>query len=180
MQLYQRERVERWIGANQCLLAASGKRKAASQKAVATKEERARQEVATLIRDLQMKRVRKKRLLREAAEYYRSRYDHWDGDVTDRALCSYIRHHLTNYEDVLAAIHGKVGASRLYAAAKLLLCAEIIRVYGLDLDPCVAAFGADANETDTDEDQDADPAQAAREVLGLIGYASPEEGEAAV
>lgn len=166
MQLYQRERVERWIAANQSLLAASDKRKAASQKAVATKEERSRQEVAALVRDLQIGKVRKKRLHREAAESYRLRYDYWNGEVTERALCSYIRHNYTNYEEILRAIHGKVGAGRLYSAAKLLLCAEIIRVYRLDLDPAVAAFGADS-KTAADED-DADPVQAARELLGLV------------
>lgn len=171
MQLYQRERVEQWIAANQSLLAASGKRKVASQKAVATKEERARQEVAALVRDLQIEKVRKKRLRREAAEYYRLRYEYWDGEVTERALCSFIRHNYTNYDQILAMIHGKVGAGKWYTAAKLLLCAEIIRVYRLDLDPVVAAFGADANGARADE-EDVDPVRAARETLGLCDFAS--------
>lgn len=175
MQLYQRERVELWLAENQSLIAASDRRKAASQKAVTTKEERARQEVAALVRDLQIEKVRKKRLRREAADYYRSRYEHWDGEVTERALCSYIRHNHTNYDSVLAAIYGKVGAGRLYTAAKQLLCAEIIRAYRLALHPWVAAFG---DLTDDTDDERGDPVQAARELLGLTDSALTSHGAA--
>ena len=178
MQLFQRERVEHWISANQQLLTASAKRRAASQNAVATKEERAREQVAALVHDLRIERVAQGRLRREAARYYRSRYEQWDGELTPRALCSYIRHNYSNYEEVLTAIHGKVGAGRLYSAAKLLLCAEIIRVYRLDLEASVAAFGTLDDKADA-AGKDTDPLRAARELLGLVGPKS-ETGAATV
>jgi hypothetical protein len=75
------------------------------------------------------------------AQFLEERYDDFSGNVTERALCSHLRHQYTNYEAILAETKGLVGAGALYVAVKVLLCCQIIRRYSLVLNPLTAAFG---------------------------------------
>lgn len=161
MQLYRRDRVAAWVEENAALLESRQSARAAAARASATKRERARAEVAALVAELRMDPTPSRAKLRaDAQSFLWGRYGHrgYDGEVTDRALCSHIRHRYTNYESILSVVKGKVGAGDLYAAVKLLLCCHIIARYGLEVCPEEAA-GFDV--------EGEDPEAWARGVLGL-------------
>ena len=142
MKLYLRERVEQWIAEHQSEITASQPRKQAAQRAVHTKRESAKVEIARLVRSLELEPITSRaRVRKEAAEFFLERYDDFNGEVTEKGLCSFIRHNYTNYEEILSVVKGKVGASDLYVNVKVYLCCRIIAHYGLDVNPLHAAFG---------------------------------------
>lgn len=166
IQLYSRQRVERWITEHQEELAKSESRRSASQKAVATKRAQTRDRVAALVTGLEMRPApRRGRLESEVGLFLLDCFGDTSGEVSERALCSYLRHNYSNYEAILDSVRGLVGAGELYPAVKLYLCCQIIRRYQLNIDPLVAAFGS------RDEAPDvflvSDPQRVAGLVLGL-------------
>lgn len=142
MQLYRRDRVEKWIAEHGDLLEAAQPRKQAAARVVETKRARARAEVSTLVKSLRLRRIVDRAELEEMAiRFYYDRYADFAGELTEKGLCSFIRHNLTNYEDILDAVKGKVGAGELYEDVKVYLCCRIVREYGLTISPLGAAFG---------------------------------------
>ncbi len=121
---------------------ASQPRKQAAQKAVHTKRGSAKVQIAKLVRSLELEPIVSRASVRkEAADFFFERYDDFNGEVTEKGLCSFIRHNYTNYEEILYMVKGKVGASDLYVNVKVYLCCRIIAHYGLDVNPLHAAFG---------------------------------------
>lgn len=142
MKLYLRDRVEQWIAEHQSEITASQPRRQAAQKAVHTKRETARAVIARLVRSLELEPiVSRARVRKEAADFFFERYEDFNGEVTEKGLCSFIRHNYTNYVEILSVVKGKVGASDLYVNVKVYLCCRIIAHYGLDVNPLHAAFG---------------------------------------
>jgi hypothetical protein len=140
MKLYLQNRVEQWIAEHGSEITASQPRKQAAQKAVHTKRETARAEIARLVLSLKLEPiVSRARVRKEVADFF-ERYEDFNGEVTEKALCSYIRHNYTNYEEILSVVKGKVGASDLYVNVKVYLCCRIIAHYGLDVNPLHTAF----------------------------------------
>jgi hypothetical protein len=141
MKLYLRQRVEQWIAEHQDEIMASEPRKQAAQRAVNTKRETAQMEIARLVHKLELEPiVSRARVRKEAAVFFLSRYEDFSGQVTEKGLCSFIRHNYTNYEEILSAVKGRVGASDLYENVKVYLCCRIITHYGLHVSPLRAAF----------------------------------------
>ena len=142
MKLYLRQRVEQWIAEHRSEITASQPRKQAAQKAVHTKRASARVAIAKLVRRLELGPIASRASVRkEAAEFFLERYENFNGEVTEKGLCSFVRHNYTNYEEILSVVKGKVGASDLYVNVKVYLCCRIIAHYGLDVNPLHAAFG---------------------------------------
>lgn len=101
-----------------------------------------RDELADLLGSLWIEPVRsRKALIEEIKSFLSERFQNGDGVVSDRTLWSYIRRHLTNYDEIRAVLKAKVGASELYENVKVYLCCRIIREFGLEVDPLYAAFG---------------------------------------
>lgn len=102
-----------------------------------------RDELANLLGSLRMKPVPDwETLIAEARRFSPDQSDDFSSrDIGGRALWSYVRHHLTNYDEIRAAIKARVGESGLYENVKAYLCCRIIREYGLEVDPLYAAFG---------------------------------------
>ena len=147
MKLYLRKRVEQWIAEHQSEIMASQPRKQAAQKAVHTKRESAKIEIAKLVRSLELEPiVSRARVRKEATDFFFERYEDFNGEVTEKGLCSFIRHNYTNYEEILSVVKGKVGASDLYVNVKVYLCCRIVAHYGLDLNPLHAAFPGTARQ----------------------------------
>jgi hypothetical protein len=142
MKLYLRQRVEQWIAGHQEEITQSQSRKQKAQKAVHTKREAAKAEIADLVRSLELDPIQSlSKVRKEAAHFFFQCYEDFDGEVTGKGLCSFIRHNYTNYEEILSAVKGKVGASELYENVKDYLCCRIIEHYGLEVNPRQAAFG---------------------------------------
>ena len=142
MQLYLRERIVQWVAEHHDLIESTASRRKAAQKAVETKRLSAREEIAALVRKLRMRPIPERARLEQAVRYFLAdRYEDYDGEVTEKALCSYIRHNYTNYEEILEQVKGKVGAAELYENVKVYLCCRIIQKYQLDVDPLYDAFG---------------------------------------
>lgn len=142
MKLYLRDRVEQWIAKHQNEIADSQPRKQAAQRAIRTKREMARAEIAKHVRSLELEPiVSRAKVRKEAADFFFERYEDFNGEVTEKGLCSFIRHNYTNYEEILSVVKGKVGASDLYVNVKVYLCCRIVAHYGLDVNPLHATFG---------------------------------------
>lgn len=142
MKLYLQQRVEQWIAEHGSEIAASLSRKQAAQRSVSTKRESARTEIAKLVRRLELAPIiSRARVRKEAAAFFMERYASFSGEVTEKGLCSFIRHNYTNYEEILSVVKGKVGASDLYENVKVYLCCRIIAHYRLEVNPLHAAFG---------------------------------------
>jgi hypothetical protein len=142
VKLYLRQRVEQWIAEHQSEIAASQPRRQAANKAVHTKRESAKKEIAKLVGSLALAPiVSRARVQKEAAAFFLERYEDFSGEVTEKGLCSLLRHNYTNYEQILSAVKGKVGATELYQNVKVYLCCRIIAHYGLHVSPLRAAFG---------------------------------------
>jgi len=141
MKLYLRNRVEQWIAEHQSEITESQPRKQAAQRAVHTKRESAKVEIAKLVQRLELEPIASRASVRkEAAEFFYEQYEEFNGEVTEKGLCSFIRHNYTNYEEILSIVKGKVGASDLYVNVKVYLCCRIIAHYGLDVNPLHAGF----------------------------------------
>jgi len=144
MKLYTRARIERWIAEHPDLVQATQAKKKAAAKSVATKRAALRREVAAQIAQFQMRPAPPDQLLRRQAwDYYHSQFDDFDGRLTERALCAYVRHNYTNYDDMLAAMAGRCGKSEVYRIAKALVTCRIVREYRLSIHPLYAAFGGE-------------------------------------
>ncbi len=142
LQLYLRTRVERWVAENADLIANRNSLKTAARKAVETKRQSAREEIAILVKRLRMKALPERaKLVKQVSHFLMDRYWDWDGEVTEKAICSFIRHNYTNYEEILEKVKGKIGAGDLYLNVKVYLCCRIINTYHLNLEPLYAAFG---------------------------------------
>ena len=142
MKLYLRKRIEQWIAEHQGEITEAQPRKQSAQKAVHTKRESAKVEIAKLVRRLELEPIISRASVRkEAAAFFYEQYDDFNSGVTEKGLCSFIRHNYTNYEEILSVVKGKVGASDLYVNVKVYLCCRIIAYYGLDVNPLHAAFG---------------------------------------
>jgi hypothetical protein len=123
-------------------------RQTSASKALATKTAKAVTIAKNLLLTLKIERLSEETIVRRAEAYYRNKYWDFDG-LTEKAVCSYVRHNLTNYNQILDTLKGKVGMGVLYEQVKLYLCTRIIRLYELDIDPEYAATGdPDANEND--------------------------------
>ena len=141
MKLPLRESVEQWIAEHQIEITASQLRKHSAQNAVHAKRASTRVEIAKLVRRLKLEPIAGRASVRkEAAEFFLERYNDFTGEVTEKGLCSYIRHNYTNYEDTLAIAKGDVRASDLYVNMKVYLCCGIIAHYGLDVNPLLAQY----------------------------------------
>ncbi len=100
-------------------------------------------ELRDLLASLHMRQVpHRSALVEEARRFLPQRGADFNGEITDRVLWSYISRRLTNYNEILEEIRGKVGESELYENVKVYLCCRIIRHYGLQVDPLYAAFGS--------------------------------------
>ena len=123
-------------------------RQISATQAIHTKTQKAVVVAKKLLEGLKIERLPMKQVSRQAFEFYSGRYEDFDG-LSDKAMCSYIRHNLTNYDEILDSLKGKVGMGVLYNQVKLFLCTRIIREYGLEIDPVYAATGdSDENEVD--------------------------------
>lgn len=80
----------------------------------------------------------------EADGHFRARWGQRYEGITEKGLCAYIRHHRSNYDEVLGQISGGTDlantAGDTYADLKVHLCCRIVRKYALTLSPCEAAF----------------------------------------
>ncbi len=148
MRMYSRKRVEKWISENKDLVEASNKRKKHAQQAIKTKRANSKQEIAKLLKELEIKPTPPS-IEDEAFSFFQSHYEDFNGILTAKGLCSYIRHNYTNYHTILNAIKGKVGAGDLYQNAKLYLCCVIVRQFNLSVHPADAA-GTTNYTIDTD------------------------------
>lgn len=102
------------------------------------------EELARLIGSLHMEPAPdRQELCEKVRQCLSARSHHFQGEVSDRMLWFYVRHYFTNYDELLAEVKMKVGASELYANVKVYFCCRIIREYGLEVDPLYAAFGKD-------------------------------------
>lgn len=81
--------------------------------------------------------------------------------VTDKAVCSYIRHGYTNYESILRSTYDIVGSSPMYELVKIYLCCKIVKRYKLKLNPVYAATGTNAYDAEIADSKD---------VEGLIAF----------
>lgn len=114
-QLFSQARVERWIAAHGDEMAASARRRLAARQGTETRRATARAEVEQMLNGLVMYPVpRRRALIAETRDFLFDRYRDFDGFVSDRALRAHIRHTYTNYEEICAAIRGKVGTTALY------------------------------------------------------------------
>jgi hypothetical protein len=144
VRLYLRQRVEQWIAEHQNEIEASQLRRHSAQKAVHTKRDAAKIEIARLVQDLKLGPIASRaRVREEAVAFFLLHYGDFSGEVTEKGLCSFIRHNYTNYEEILSMVKGKVGAADLYENVKVYLCCRIITYYGLQVSPLYAAFGAE-------------------------------------
>ncbi len=85
MKLYLQKRVEQWIAEHQGEITASQPRKQAAQKAVNTKRESAKAEIARLVRSLELEPIVSRASVRkEAVEFFRARYEDFNGEVTEK------------------------------------------------------------------------------------------------
>ncbi len=177
MQLFLRTRVEEWMRSNDDLVqehrASQRIRQPAAAKAVATKREKARQLATRQVNRFKIKGLQnppsRKWLVSQTAAFLMDRYPE-EEVVTDRAICSHVRHQFSNYEEVLDALKGQVGIGELYEAFKVLACCLIIERCGLDLHPVVAAFGNDLLANDESIFRlDADPAAVKQQALDVFG-----------
>lgn len=118
-------------------------RHVASNLAVKSEKGLARDELADLLGSLWIEPLRSREaLVAEVKSFLSERFHNGDDAVSNRALWSYVRYYLTNYDEIRSAVKARVGASELYDNVKVYLCCRIIRAYGLDVDPLYAAFGA--------------------------------------
>jgi len=146
MQLYLRERVAAWCAENSDLIEKARQRRKHARKAVETKRQQGRGRLASLLAQLQLKPIpARQRLENQVANFLFERYG--TSEVSEKAVCSYLRHNYTNYESILRDIRGVVGKGQLYADAKLYITCIIIRHYKLNIHPMTALHGAAADET---------------------------------
>jgi hypothetical protein len=176
MRLYSCTRVQQWVEDNQPLLSGEEWRREAAFKGVETKREKTREQVAELVRGLRMDPApSRRRLEHEAGLFILKRYGHCPDKVSEKALCSHLRHDYTNYEVILADVKGRVGMGEFYFAVKAYLCCRIVEHYRLKVDPLIAAFGR--YDEIPEWLLDCDPEVAARRVLGIEADAvSPHPG----
>jgi len=172
MRLYSRARIKQWIEENSAMIAAQQGRKRGAQKSVETKRQKAKVVIARAVACLRMRTlVSREQLEKSANSFYMKTYDNYGG-LTERGLCSYIRHKHTNYERILVLLKGKVGADDLYEAVKIYLCCRIIRAYNLQIHPMKAAdiWDSSADTPFSQEELDRVEADMACQLgLGTIG-----------
>ncbi|MBZ0274643.1 MAG: hypothetical protein K8I60_00780 [Anaerolineae bacterium] len=98
-----------------------------------TGSQTAQQEIAALLRNLELKPIRS----------WHGLYDHVHGQLQklqdDRAVCCQIRDEYTNSGDILSRIEERVGTGQLYQDAELYICCQIVKSYDLKIHPLVAA-----------------------------------------
>lgn len=134
MKLYRRDRVEAWLKTQ------------GDQKIEGTlwKERRKikREKLIQRLVKLAMRDLPDEATLElELVAHHQRKYHKKPKVITPRAICSFIRHFYTNYDQVMIAITGGAAHGELYQDLKLYLCCLIIRHYGLSVDPLDAAFG---------------------------------------
>lgn len=140
--LYLKERINCWISEHQKEIVAAQVRKDAANKAANTKRRLGRTVVAKVVQGLKLRPIgTPKSVERQAREFFFSMYEDFNGEVTEKGKCAFIRHNFTNYEEILSVVKGKVGASELYENVKVYLCCRIVDHYDLSVDPLYAAFG---------------------------------------
>ncbi len=106
-----------------------------------TERERARQRLCCLVGKLRMRPVDLGKCGNEASIKLVDRYRDYDGEASQRALCSHLRHNYTNYEEILAAGKNCAGADDFYVDVKMYVTCQIIEFYNLDVSPIKAIFG---------------------------------------
>lgn len=175
MKLYSRARVEQWVRENAADIAATEVRKGSASKATWTKREATRRDLARHLQDLRMDPApRRQDLVTETRQFIYERHGSIPEEVSEKAICSHLRHDYTNYDELLAAVEGRVGLGEFYAAVKLVFCCRIVKHYGLRINPLVAAFGS--VEEAPDWLRRGDPEAAAQKLLGTeVGVASHEQ-----
>lgn len=141
MNLYRRDRIETWIKEHSDAIASAQPRKQAALKAVETKRAYGREALCNLASTLKMMPTPSDRTLEEnVSNFLQDRYN--EHNVSQKAICSYIRHVYTNYDQILDQLSGLVGKRELYEDFKVYLCCLIIEHYKLDLAPVYAALGS--------------------------------------
>ncbi len=155
MQLYARSRVEQWIQQHPDAIVRVKPRQVAATATAAkaaetkSKETEARREqvrllAAPLIGRLRMKSAPcRNTLIEQVSAAQLVQYDSCH-EVTERALCSHLRHGYTNYNRILTALEKQGVLGEVYYTLKVYLCCRVIKRYGLEIHPAVAAFTRDS------------------------------------
>ena len=141
MKLWNKTDVEKALETDEALrlIEQSEKRRAASRKAVETKRQHLEQEVDEAIRRIQVRRISCKTVMRNAVtdkeewDYYNGHYDtdprHAPIEHKNRWAVNYIRHNLTEYDEALWDMRGKVGVLEQYLRYKLAVLDAIAATY---------------------------------------------------
>lgn len=82
-----------------------------------------------------------KEIARKQAASFHEAINHKEKYLTDRALISFVRHNYTNYQELIDNIPRNTSRASIYEDFKLYTCYIIIKRYGLEFDPRIAAFG---------------------------------------
>ncbi|OLS28527.1 MAG: hypothetical protein HeimC2_05840 [Candidatus Heimdallarchaeota archaeon LC_2] len=140
MKLYLIERLENWIAKNSDLVEKVMLRRQKLSKiqkqAHKKRREKLRQEISEWAPELYLDELTES-VLQEANTYYSYRYIDFNGELTDNAICSFIRHWYTDYEEFLVRIEkykGQTGVAYIYPTLKHRVNTLIINKFGLDVD----------------------------------------------
>ncbi len=124
MKLYLKERLENWIADNSDLVEKIMLRRHKLSKIQKEAHQRKRERLLTKIKawepQVYLEEI-SSLILSEAYVYYTNRYADFNGDLTDNAVCSYIRHWYTDYEGFLSRIDnykGQTGVKLIYPIIK--------------------------------------------------------------
>lgn len=140
MQQYLTSRVVEFIENNIDIIAKTKIRKNSANKAVITKTKKSYAKLLLILQEFELQDKQRIHIKKLAINYYNNRYGNYDDEISERAMCSFIRHQLTNYDEILDSISGLVGKSTLYLLIKLYLNSLIIEKYILQITPLNATF----------------------------------------
>lgn len=141
---YNRNQVTQWITDHPDLIAQAQIRKAAARKAVETKRNNTTSYLRLMLKKVALRPTPPKEELRAYLCWkFERNYPEFNGLITERALCSHIRHAYTSYDQIMTHLYRKVGKGQIYMDVKVYLCCMVVRAYDLKVDPVFAAFGKD-------------------------------------
>ncbi len=139
MKLYLIERLENWIAANSDRVEKAMLRRQKLSKIQLRAHQKRREKIQVEINGwipvLELTEITKT-ILNEARDYYQWRYEDFDGILTDNAICAFIRHWYTDYEEFLGKIaryKGKTGVSLIYPTIKGRVNTLIIEKFDLEI-----------------------------------------------
>lgn len=172
---YLRERVEQWIEENKELIEASHARRAAREAQRNREHEEAearlldvRDEIAEFLRQGW---TREQPDPVEVADKLRRSLNPNGNpavrEAVERAIFAYVLENLTDYHRLVRMLNRSEAGFDLSAAARIYLCARVVRRYQLTLDPMEMAFPAGAKTTLPPVFSSGDPEKVAAEMLGI-------------